>query len=327
MRPATQSSTGGGGAGSDFDPRGPSSLARIADRIENPPGDGAVSGRLVFCGTPIGNLGDVSERLGATLSDADMIFAEDTRRTAKLLSVLGVSKPMQSFFAGNQNLRLGQLRERLERGETVAVVTDAGMPTVSDPGAEAVAVARQTGAEIDVIPGPSAVTASLAISGFNGDRFVFEGFLPRKQSERRRRLDGMVGEERTIIVFATPHRLLDDFSDLTGALGSGRAVCVARELTKLHQQLWWGTLSEAEDYWSDDRVRGEFTLIIEGEPPIEPSVQMAQTEVERLIGEGESPSSAIRQVAKATGVSRRQLYETVIRHPTGHDSRSTHRDP
>ncbi len=286
-----------------------------------------MTGRLVFCATPIGHLGDVSERLRTTLLEVDVVFAEDTRRTGKLLSSLAVATPMVSFFTGNESQRLDQLRERLTRGESVAIVTDAGMPTVSDPGSGAVAVARDTGAVVDVIPGPSAVTSALAISGFGGDRFVFEGFLPRKQSERDHALEGLDGERRTIVIFAAPHRLGRDLADLVSVLQPTRMICVARELTKLHQELWWGTLGEALTHWDEARARGEFTLVIAGATEAAPDTTTAAEEVERLIGKGASPSRAVKEVAGRTGVSRRELYELVVRRRAGDDSRHTPHDP
>lgn len=268
----------------------------------------------MLCATPIGNLGDVSKRLTETLQTADLVLAEDTRRTAKLLNHLGITIPMRSFFAGNQQTRLGELRDHLGEGKTVALVSDAGMPVVSDPGASAVVAAVEVGATVTAIPGPSAVGTALAVSGFDGDRFVFEGFLPRKGGDRKAAIGRIAGDERTTVFFAAPSRVAKDLSDLADSVRSTRKVVVARELTKIHEEVWRGTVpGAAVEFDSAERSRGEFTVVVEGSDRPEPNIEDAVGAATALIGEGTSTSDAVRSTADAFGVSRRELYDRVLR--------------
>ena len=278
-------------------------------------------GTLILCATPIGNLGDASRRLADALAAADVIYAEDTRRTGVLLSHLGVVTPMRSFFTGNERSRLDELRTDLEEGRTVALVSDAGTPVISDPGATAVATAVAAGALVTAVPGPSAVTMAVALSGFDGDRFVFDGFLPRKGRARSEALAAIAGETRTIVVFASPHRVADDLADLASAAGEGRRVAVARELTKMHEEVWRGTLASAATEFADvDRQRGEFTLVLEGAPRAEASVEEAVDLARDLISAGSTTSDAVREASRAVGVSRREVYERVVRPDRGGSS-------
>ncbi|NOY55847.1 MAG: 16S rRNA (cytidine(1402)-2'-O)-methyltransferase [Actinobacteria bacterium] len=267
---------------------------------------------LVLCGTPIGNLGDTSRRLVEALRSADVVFAEDTRRSRTLLDHLGIDKPLRSFFAGNEQLRVAELSERLARGETVALVTDAGMPAISDPGLAAVRAARAVQADVTVVPGPSAVTAALAVSGLPSERFVFEGFLPRKGGDRSRRIDQLAQETRTTVFFASPRRVGNDLEDLAAAAGGERPVFVARELTKLYEELWWGTLGEAADRFRDTQ-RGEFTVVLGGAPVREPDFDEALEEVRALMAEGEPLAGAVREVARRLRVPRGRLYEAALK--------------
>ncbi len=271
-------------------------------------------GALILCATPIGNLGDASRRLADALTEADVIYAEDTRRTGVLLSHLGVATPMRSFFTGNERSRLDELRTDLEEGRTVALVSDAGTPVISDPGATAVAAAVEAGALVTAVPGPSAVTMAVALSGFDGDRFVFDGFLPRKGRARSEALAAIAGETRTVVVFASPHRVADDLADLATASGEGRRVVVARELTKMHEEVWRGTLASAAEEFADvDRQRGEFTLVLEGAPRVEATIEEAVELARDLISAGATTSDAVREAARAVGVSRREVYDRVVR--------------
>jgi 16S rRNA (cytidine1402-2'-O)-methyltransferase len=272
-----------------------------------------MSGTLILCATPIGNLGDLSERAADALMQADIIFAEDTRRTSKLLRHVGSSVPMKSFFAHNERLRLAELLAHLERGETVVLVSDAGMPVISDPGMTAVDAAVDAGALVTTIPGPSAVVAALAVSGFDGDRFVFEGFLPRKGRQRREALESIGREERTVVLFAAPGRVTRDLAQLSELADGNRRTVIARELTKLHEEIWRGTMVEAVVYWADDgNARGEFTVVIEGAPREPPDLGAATDAAKRLIDQGSTTSDAVRQIAKSTGVSRRELYGIIV---------------
>jgi 16S rRNA (cytidine1402-2'-O)-methyltransferase len=266
---------------------------------------------LILCGTPIGNLDDAAPRLAETLGHCNVVFAEDTRRTRVLFDRLGVDVPLRSYFAGNEQQRSAELARRLEAGETVGLVTDAGMPSISDPGLSAVETARSVGAGITVVPGPSAVTAALAVSGLPSDRFVFEGFLPRSGRDRQERIEEISSETRTVVFFASPRRVGADLADLAESAGGDRTVCVARELTKLHEEVWWGTLDEAAETFGDDQ-RGEFTVVLKGTHPQRPDMQAAIDAVIALVREGEPRSSAVRIVAEQSGVSRRSLYEATL---------------
>jgi len=268
-------------------------------------------GRLVLCATPIGNLGDVSERLTGTLRNVDVVYAEDTRRTATLLAHIGASPEVRSFFIGNENVRAAEIERRIEAGETVALVTDAGTPSVADPGVVAVRAARRVGGIVSVIPGPSAVTAALAVSGFGGDRFTFEGFLPRKGADRRRRLEAIAAEDRTVVWFSSPRRVVADLGDLSVHTGPARQMCVARELTKQFEEVWWGTVVEAIARWTEIDPRGEFTIVLEPGVREPVTLDAAVTMAQELVTEGSSRSEAARAVAHETGLARRSIYEKI----------------
>jgi 16S rRNA (cytidine1402-2'-O)-methyltransferase len=275
-------------------------------------------GRLVLCATPIGNLGDASPRLRDTLAEADRLYAEDTRRTATLLRHLGIDRPMRSYFAGNEAERASELAAHLEAGETVALVTDAGMPAIADPGLSAVRAAVVVGAEVTVVPGPSAATAALAVSGLPTERFAFEGFLPRKGGQRRRRIAELESERRTVVVFSAARRVADDLGDLAAMLGTVRDVVVVRELTKVHEEVWRGTLGAAAARWSDDvEPRGEFTIVVAGAAEAAPDAASHLPEVREMVARGVLASTAVREVAEAHGLSRRALYEAYVRDRDG----------
>jgi len=271
-------------------------------------------GTLVLCATPIGNLSDLSDRAAEALTNADVVFAEDTRRTAKLLQHIGATTRMKSFHAHNEKSRLGELASHLEEGHMVVLVSDAGMPTVSDPGVSAVSVAVEIGAEVTVVPGPSAVVTALAISGFDGDRFVFEGFLPRKGAERSRVIKAIGSEGRTVVFFSAPHRLLKDLADILTHTYPDREVVLGRELTKLHEEVWRGGLESAVTHWSGiPKVRGEITVVVAGASAVEPDLDEAARVVERPPDQGIPTSDAVREVALTTGVRPRELYEQTLR--------------
>jgi 16S rRNA (cytidine1402-2'-O)-methyltransferase len=270
-------------------------------------------GLLVICATPIGNLGDVPVRLAEELQQADVIYAEDTRRTGRLLAHLGIRGALRSYFVGNEDTRADELAERLAEGRTVALVTDAGMPGLADPGYTAVKAAERVGAQVTVVPGPSAVTAALAVSGLPSDRFVFEGFLPRKGVARTERLGELADEARTIVLFSSKSRLVTDLRDLGDVLGHDRRCAVVRELTKMHEEVWRGTLSEAAEHWAAAEPRGEFTLVVGRRMETSAPLGEAVEEAVRRIEEGTSTSQAVRDVAEQQGVSRRTLYTEVIR--------------
>jgi len=268
-------------------------------------------GRLVVCATPIGNLGDISERLRNVLAGADVVFAEDTRRTSKLLRHLVINVGVVSLFTGNEQARTRQLVEAVAAGESVVLVSDAGMPTISDPGAAAIRAVREAGYPVTVVPGPSAVTTALTLSGFGGDRFVFEGFLPRKGKQRAERLEDIAAERRAVVLFASPNRLPEDLADLAAACGGDREVAVTRELTKLHEEAWVGPVEAAVERWTEP-VKGEVTLVLGPTEPEPPSAEDAIGSARRRVAEGSSVSEAARTVSEETGVARRTIYEALL---------------
>lgn len=268
-------------------------------------------GSLVVCATPIGNLEDVSDRLRTALTACDVVYAEDTRRTGKLLRHIGATTEVRSLFTGNEARKTGELIEEVRSGKTVALVSDAGMPSVSDPGARAVARAHAEGLRVTVVPGPSAVTAAVALSGFGADRFAFEGFLPRKGSERAARIASVAAEARPVVLFASPNRLAEDLKDIAGEIDSSRRVAVLRELTKIHEEAWVGTIAEAMERWGEE-VKGEVTVVLDGAPLEEVSLEDAVTDAKERIEGGSSLSDAARQAAELSGVSRREIYQRLI---------------
>lgn len=267
-----------------------------------------MAGTLVLCGTPLGNLGDASQRLREVLAEADVVYAEDTRRSRALFTALQIQARPRSYFSGNEAERARELGSHLRNGKTVALITDAGMPAISDPGLSAVRVAAEEGAAVTVVPGPSAVTAALAVSGLPSERFVFEGFLPRSGKKRRLALRALAEEPRTTVLFSAVSRLVEDLDDLASACGPERPVVVTRELTKVHEQIWRGTLGDAVEAFADTD-RGEVTLVVGGAPEPKPDMEAAVTDVQRLVSEGESFSRAVRAAAEKHAVSRRSLYE------------------
>ena len=275
-----------------------------------------MAGRLILCATPIGNLSDASPRLAETLGSADLILAEDTRRSATLLRALGVKKPLRSYFAGNENRRAVELAELLKEGKIIALVTDAGTPAISDPGVSAVSAAREAGAVITVVPGPSAVTAALSVSGLPSERFVFEGFLPKKGPEREQRLKALAEETRTAVLFVAPHQLIDDLNGLA-SVAPNRPLCIARELTKMFEEIQWTTPLAAADEWAGREILGEFTLVLGGGDPVEPDLEESVVAVLDEISGGNQMSEAVRAVAARSGIARRTLYEEVLARTRG----------
>ncbi|MEP6599855.1 MAG: 16S rRNA (cytidine(1402)-2'-O)-methyltransferase [Actinomycetota bacterium] len=275
-----------------------------------------VVGTLLLAGAPLGNTGDATPRLVAALRTSPVIAAEDTRRLRRLCADLEVvpSGRVVSFFDGNEVARVPQLLVALHTGQNVLVVTDAGMPSVSDPGYRLVTAAVAEGIAVTVLPGPSAVTAALAVSGLAVDRFCFEGFLPRRAGERRRLLAELAGEPRTMVLFEAPHRLAASLSDLAAAFGAGRQAVVCRELTKIYEEVRRGSLAELAA-WARDGVRGEITLVVAGaEPPggspTDP-VDLAAAVAGREAG-GEPRKQAIAAVAVAYGVPKRTVFDAVV---------------
>ncbi len=270
---------------------------------------------LVLAGAPIGRADDASPRLAAALATADVVAAEDTRRLARLCADLGIEPAgrVVSYFEGNEAQRTASLLEALQAGQRVVVVTDAGMPTVSDPGYRLVVAAVELGLPVTCVPGPSAVTTALAVSGLPTDRFCFEGFLPRKPGERRARLTELQAERRTCVLFEAPHRLAAALADMAAVLGPERRAVVCRELTKTYEEVVRGTLPELVT-WAAGGVRGEVTLVLEGAP--EPAVELTPAELVRLVGVREAAGltrkEALAAVAAETGLPKSAVYDAVV---------------
>jgi 16S rRNA (cytidine1402-2'-O)-methyltransferase len=274
----------------------------------------ASAGVVVVAATPIGDIADASPRLVTELTNADVIAAEDTRRLRRLLERLGVQTdaPIMSYFEGNEARRTGELLRLLEQGARVVVVSDAGMPSVSDPGYRLVAAAVARGFRVTAVPGPSAVLTALAVSGLPVDRFCFEGFLPRKTSERLRRLAELAAEPRTMIFFEAPHRTAATLSAMAEAFGPDRSGAVCRELTKTYEEVRRGSLQELAD-WAGSEVRGEVTLVIGGAPRPTADLESAAQEAVELAASGMKLKAAVAQVAQQEGVAKNALYDVALK--------------
>lgn len=282
---------------------------------------GRAAGRLDIVATPIGNLGDLSPRAREVLAAADVIAAEDTRRTAQLLAAIGLQRPLLSLHEHNERGRADALLARLARGEQVALVSDAGTPLLSDPGYELVRRAVAAGHAVRAIPGPTAIAAALSVAGLATDRFCFEGFLPARTGERSARLEALRREPRTIVLFESPHRIAGSLADCARVLGAERAAAVARELTKVYETVYRGKLGElaARAAAEADFARGEITVVIAGAP--EPAEDEAAAvadpaALERLVDAalGHLPASKAAALASAaTGVPRKLAYEVAVR--------------
>ena len=274
-----------------------------------------MSGTLYLVPTPIGNLGDISQRMADTLSGADFIAAEDTRVTVKLLNHLGIKKPMVPYHRHNCQDMGGVVADRLLAGENCALVTDAGTPAISDPGEELVARCVQLDIPVVSIPGPCALVTALAVSGQPTGRFTFEGFLPMNKKNRRSRLEQLRGEERTLIFYEAPHKLAATLRDLADTLGPDRPVSLCRELTKLHEEVVRTTLGAAAERYRDEPPRGEFVLVVRGAEPREEApadLEDGLLLVERLREEGLSLRDAVKRAAKELGLSRNELYDRAV---------------
>jgi 16S rRNA (cytidine1402-2'-O)-methyltransferase len=283
-------------------------------------GEPTQSGRVILAGAPLGQAADASARLVAALGSAPVIAAEDTRRLHRLASDLGVTITgrVLSFFEGNEEGRVPQLIGHLTQGQDVLVVTDAGMPSVSDPGYRLVAAALEAGIPVTVLPGPSAVTTAIAISGLPVDRFCFEGFLPRKGSGRRKLLAELATERRTMVFFESPHRLADSLADLAKVFGPDRPAAVCRELTKTYEEVRRASLADLTN-WAQGEVRGEITLVVGGAP--EPSSELEPDELAELVRArelaGESRKEAIAAVAAQARVPKRAVFDAVVASKSG----------
>jgi 16S rRNA (cytidine1402-2'-O)-methyltransferase len=270
--------------------------------------------KLYLVATPIGNLEDISQRAIRVLDEVGLIAAEDTRRTRKLLTAYGIRTKLTSYHDHNKEAKLPAILERLE-SDDVALVSDAGMPGISDPGHDLVRAAVGRGITVIAVPGPSVLPAALAVSGLPTDQFVYLGYMPRKKGERRRLLASLATERRTVVVFEAPHRLVSSLRDIEEVFGD-RRIAVCRELTKLHEEVFRGTVREAESHFAEPR--GEFTLVIEGcegstrAPEL---TDLARKEIERLRGEGVPAKEGVARVARATKLPRNLIYKAWVGMP------------
>jgi 16S rRNA (cytidine1402-2'-O)-methyltransferase len=273
------------------------------------------SAALVLVATPIGNLSELSPRAIEALANADLIACEDTRRTGRLLEHAGVAKP--KLLVVNDHTESAATRRvlaELDAGRTIAVVTDAGMPGISDPGERLVRAAVSAGHRVSVVAGPSAAIAALVVSGMPTGRFVFEGFLPRKGSGRTARLAVLAAEPRTIVLYEAPHRVAATIGDLAAALGDQRRVVMVRELTKLHEEVWRGSLGDAREHVSEVTPRGEYVLVVEGAPEREAATtDDVEAALRAHLAAGSDRKTAVADVARELGVAKRVVYDASLR--------------
>ena len=277
-----------------------------------------MAGTLYIVATPIGNLEDMTPRAAATFGSVDFIAAEDTRVTLKLLNHLGLKKPLVSYYEHNLKERGRYILDRIQAGESCALCSDAGMPAISDPGEVIVADALAEGIKVVPVPAASACVTALAVSGQPTGRFVFEGFLPTNLRQRRERLEQLKGEERTVIFYEAPHKLRMTLGHLLAAFGPGRSITLARELTKLHEEVVKTTLGEAVEYYEANQPRGEYVLVMAGASPAEarpapPTLEEAAQKGRGLMEGGMSASAAAKLAAQNTPFSKSQIYRLLTR--------------
>ena len=274
-----------------------------------------MAGMLYLVPTPIGNLGDISQRCRETLEQADFIAAEDTRVTVKLLNYLGIKKSLVSYFEHNKAQKGNYVLERILAGETCALVSDAGSPAISDPGEDLVKQCAEAGITVCAIPGPCAVITALSISGQSTGRFCFEGFLSTAKKSRREHLEALINEQRTMIFYEAPHKLLSTLQDMAEAFGGERGISLCRELTKLHEEVVRTTLGEAVEKYTAEAPRGEFVLVLAGAPEQAKTAATAQdaaARVAQLMEEGMSRKDAIKQTAKELELPKNTVYEAAL---------------
>ena len=274
----------------------------------------AIAGTLYIVGTPIGNLEDMTVRAVRILQTVDLIAAEDTRHTGKLLHHFQIKTPQISYHEHNLTTRTSELLSKLQQGRSIALVSDAGMPGISDPGYELVKACADEAITVVPIPGASAVITALSASGLPSDRFIFEGFLPAKSQARRTHLESLRSESRTIVFYESPHRLRATLQDLADILGSDRAITLARELTKLHEEFWRGSVEDAIALYLKREPQGEYTIVVAGAELVQVvlSETALKSELQSLLNQGLSRSDASRQLAQQTSLPRRQIYQLAL---------------
>ncbi|MFZ5975018.1 MAG: 16S rRNA (cytidine(1402)-2'-O)-methyltransferase [Bacillota bacterium] len=270
-------------------------------------------GKLILVSTPIGNLGDITLRARQALAEADAVAAEDTRRTLQLLNHLGIKKPLISFHAHSTEEKCEALIRRIQAGETIAYVSDAGTPCIADPGTELVAAARREGVEVTALPGPSAALCALMLSGMDASRFLFEGFLPGGKPKRRQRIAWLLNQGVTCVLYESPHRLAETL-DMLQNLEPDRVICCCRELTKLHEEVISASATELAALYREQEPRGEFVLVIEGKEPVreEADDETRDALLKELLQSGLDKPAAARQAAEALGLNRRTLYRRLL---------------
>lgn len=271
-------------------------------------------GTLFVVGTPIGNLGDFSPRAIETLKNCDFIAAEDTRVTLKLLNRFEIKKPMVSYFEHNRFERGPAILQRILQGENCALVTDAGMPAISDPGEDLVKLCHESGVKVESVPGPCAFTTALAISGMPSRRFTFEGFLPVEKNERRNHISSLISEKRTMIFYEAPHKLSQTLTDLADSLGS-REIAIVREITKIHEEVIKTDLVSAAEKYSKEALKGEIVIIVGGAPDEEEekiTLEQAAEYAKSLVADGESKSDAAKIAARECGFKKGDIYKILI---------------
>lgn len=272
-----------------------------------------MAGKLYIVGTPIGNLEDFSPRAKRILSEVDFIAAEDTRVTIKLLNHLGISKPMVAYFEHNKKERGNTVIERMLSGETCAIVTDAGMPAISDPGEDLIRECHERGIMVESVPGPTAFATALALSGMPSGRFCFEGFLSVNKPSRKKHLEEVKAERRTMIFYEAPHKLIRTLADMYEVFGN-RNIAIVREITKIHETVMRTSFAEAIEFYKENEPRGEYVLIIEGakEETVSYSLEDAVTLAKKLMNDGLSASAAAKEAANVTGIKKSDVYKTML---------------
>lgn len=278
-----------------------------------------MSGTLYLCATPIGNRGDITERVKETLASVDLIAAEDTRHSRGLLSHYGIERPLTSYHEHNKYEKAEELLSLLLEGKNIALITDAGTPSISDPGEVLVRRCHEAGVKVTSLPGACALVTALSVSGFPSRRFVFEGFLPQETKERKAVLASLASERRTVILYEAPHRLVKTLRQLEEVLGA-RKICICRELTKIHEEAVWTTLPEAIAFWSENEPRGEYVLVLEGLSEEAAAAEGAArwsgvslTEhLEQYLTQGLDKKEAMKRMAEDRGTSRREIYQGLL---------------
>ena len=283
--------------------------------LQNEEKNAVVGGTLYLVGTPIGNLSDISERAIKTLAEVDFVAAEDTRVSGMMLMRFGMKKPMINYFEHNKKEKGEEIAARLLNGESCALVTDAGMPAISDPGEDIVALCAEKGIPVSVIPGPCAAITALAVSGLSTKKFTFEGFLPVPNRQRKESLDEIKSEKHTIIIYEAPHKLKKTLDDLLSALGD-RKLSLCRELTKLNEEIIRTTISGAIKLYEEKEPRGEYVLVIEGAPDEADAFWLDMTEEEHVdyyVSLGQSKNEAMKSAAKDRGVGKSEIYNKIMK--------------